>query len=64
MGKAGSKLGMPLDEFTETAYQGLLSGSDEVLFVSPGIGKEVFEDIFGKRRNAFEGLAKLMRGGH
>ncbi len=55
---------MPLEDFTKTAYKGLLSGSDEGVSLSPGIGKEACEDILGKRRKAFEGLAKLMRGGN
>jgi hypothetical protein len=64
MGKdAGPKLGMPIDEFTEGAWKGLNSGNDEVLFISPAIGKEVFEDILVKRRQAFEALALIMRGG-
>lgn len=64
MGKAGAKLGMPIGEFTDEAWRGLSSSRDEVVFVSPGIGKETFEDILSKRRKAFEGLAKIMRGGY
>ena len=59
----GRQLGMPLDKFTDGAFNGLLSGSDQVIIGSVGPAT-VFNDIVDKRRKAFEDLAKMLRGEH
>lgn len=59
--QAGRKLGMPLDAFTETAYQGLAEGKDQIIIGSIGPA-ETFNEIIDKRRTAFENLSKMMRG--
>lgn len=59
----GRNLGMPLDEFTDEAYQGLLSGEDTIpvgAIMIPG-AKEVIADIVAKRRTVFTSLAEMMR---
>jgi len=53
---------MPVDVFTDEAYKGLASGSDQIIIGSIGPA-DTFNDIINKRRTAFENLAKLMRGG-
>jgi hypothetical protein len=61
MGKEkGRGMGMPLGEFINAAHQGLLSGEDQIVVGSVG-SPEVFNDILGKRRSAFDELAKMMR---
>jgi len=60
--EAGARFGMPIEEFTNSAWEGLILGDDEILFVSPGLGKDQFEEILQKRRAAFERLARIMRG--
>lgn len=57
----GRKLGMPLGAFTDEAYKGLASGSDQVIIGSVGPA-DTFNEIIDKRRTAFQNLAKLMRG--
>ncbi|EXJ71736.1 uncharacterized protein A1O5_05545 [Cladophialophora psammophila CBS 110553] len=57
----GRTLGMPIDEFTEAAYEGLASGSDQIVIGSPGPA-EIFNDIVDKRRTLFQNLAKRLRG--
>ena len=52
---------MPIDAFTEEAYQGLASGSDQVIIGSVGPAED-FHKIINLRRTAFENLAKMMRG--
>ena len=59
----GRSIGMPVDQFVEKAYQGLASGSDQIVIGTVGMVKvETFNEIVDKRRAAFEGLAKMMRG--
>ncbi|KIX04647.1 uncharacterized protein Z518_05517 [Rhinocladiella mackenziei CBS 650.93] len=57
----GRELGMPVDAFTDAAYKGLASGSDQIVIGSVGPAN-TFNEIIDKRRTAFENLAKLMRG--
>jgi hypothetical protein len=62
--EVGRNLGMPLDKFTENAYQGLVSGEDTITvgaLMMPG-AKEVIAEIVEKRRTMFNQLAKLIRG--
>lgn len=51
---------MPLDQFTELAYSGLISGEDEIVIGSVGPAV-AFNGIIKERRKAFQGLAKLLR---
>lgn len=60
--EAGRNLGMPLDAFTEQAYQGLAEGKDQIVIGSIGPA-ETFNEIIDKRRTAFGNLSKMMRGG-
>ena len=61
MGEQGRQLGMPVDAFTDEAYKGLASGSDQVVIGSIGPA-DTFNEIVDKRRTAFENLSKMMRG--
>ena len=49
--KNGRSIGMPLDQFTEEAYRGLASGSDQV---AVGTGKETFDKIEPERQRLFQ----------
>ncbi|KAI9370224.1 hypothetical protein BJX61DRAFT_101859 [Aspergillus egyptiacus] len=60
--QAGLSLGMPLDAFTQQAYQGLVDGKDQTIVGSIGPA-ETFHEIVDKRRTAFTNLARMMRGG-
>ena len=57
----GRQLGMPLQDFVDETYKGLVSGSDQVIVESIGPA-ETFHDIVNKRRSTFENLSKWMRG--
>lgn len=59
----GRQLGMPVRAFVDETYQGLISGSDQIIIGSIGPA-DTFNEIVDKRRNAFQNLAKMMRGGH
>ncbi len=59
--EAGRKLGMPLDTFTEQAYNESAAGHDQIVIGSVGPAN-TFNEIIDKRRAAFESLAKMMRG--
>lgn len=59
--EAGRKMGMPLQQFTDQAYEGIVAGKDQIIIGSVGPA-EVFNEIIDKRRVAFENLAGLMRG--
>lgn len=52
---------MPLDAFTNEAYTALANGNDQIVIGSIGPA-EIFNEIVDKRRNAFENLAKMLRG--
>ncbi|KFY00243.1 hypothetical protein V490_01426 [Pseudogymnoascus sp. VKM F-3557] len=61
--EVGRNLGMPLDKFTEDAYQGLLTGEDTIAvgaIMLPG-AKETIADIVTKRRSMFTALSDLIR---
>ena len=55
-------MGMPVGEFTDKAYEGLASGSDQVIIGSVGAAG-TYNEIVDKRRTAFENLARMLRGG-
>ncbi|OAL32776.1 hypothetical protein AYO20_07732 [Fonsecaea nubica] len=57
----GRALGMPIDKFTQAAYDGLVSGSDQIVIGAVG-SAETFNDVVEKRRTLFQNLAKMMRG--
>ena len=57
----GRQLGMPVQEFVDETYKGLVSGSDQVIVESVGPA-DTFNEIVDKRRSAFLNLAKMMRG--
>lgn len=52
---------MPLDAFTDAAFKGLASGSDQIIIGAIGPA-DTFNEIIDMRRTAFENLAKMMRG--
>lgn len=58
----GRQLGMPLEQFTEAAFEGLASGKDQIVIGHIGTAQS-FHDIVNSRREAFENLSKMMRGG-
>lgn len=59
----GRQLGMPVQTFVDEVFKGLASGSDQVIVGSIGPA-DTFNEIVDKRRNAFQNLAKMMRGEH
>ena len=61
--KIGRQLGMPVRAFVDETYKGLVAGKDQVIIGSVGPA-DTFNEMIDKRRNAFENLAKLMRGEH
>jgi hypothetical protein len=61
--EAGRQLGMPLDAFTDQAYQGLTEGKDQIVIGCIGPA-DTFKEIIDKRRTAFENLAEMMRKRH
>ncbi|KAF3395337.1 putative oxidoreductase DltE [Talaromyces pinophilus] len=63
MGEKGRSFGMPLHVFTEEAYKGLASGSDQVFIgtVGPKEGqKDTFLELVDNRRKLFEWLSVMM----
>jgi len=61
MGEKGRAFGMPVNEFVEEAYAGLVSGSDQIIIGTGPAPKEIFNDLVDKRRTATENLAKMTR---
>lgn len=60
--KDGGKIGMPLDEFTEEAWKGLIEGKEQIpvgMSVAP-YEEGGFETM---RQKAFQGMVKRMSGG-
>jgi hypothetical protein len=59
MGHRGRQIGMPLNAFTEEAYQELAANSDEII-----IAGRVFKakEIVVKQRQAFAELSNMIRG--
>ncbi|TVY27324.1 putative oxidoreductase [Lachnellula hyalina] len=62
VGDRGRTMGMPLEEFTQIAYDGLVSGSDQIIVDNPNMSMETFNGIVDNRRGAFAALCKLIRG--
>ncbi|KAM0148503.1 hypothetical protein ACHAPG_009947 [Botrytis cinerea] len=60
MGPHGRRLGMPIGEFIAESYIGLCSGEDTILIQDVASDDRTLE-ISKKRRELFEGLAKLIR---
>ncbi len=50
---------MPLDQFTNEAYEGLSAGKEEVAVGSAGQWYDKFEP---QRQEAFHGMIKMMSG--
>ena len=59
----GRQLGMPLAEFTDQAWAGLINGDDEV-FVGCIPPKERFFSIAHQRRAACEDLGQQLKSMH
>lgn len=57
----GRTFGMPLEEFSNKAIDGLFTGNDQIVIGSIG-PEDTFNEIIDKRRAAFQNLAKMMRG--
>ena len=57
----GRDFGMPVGAFTDAAFKGLASGSDQVVIGSIGPA-DTFNEIVSKRRTTFQNFAKMMRG--
>ncbi|KAL2439040.1 hypothetical protein ABEF95_015641 [Exophiala dermatitidis] len=57
--KNGRAIGMPLDEFTNQAYAGLASGSEQV---PVGTAKQAFDAFEVKRQEIFAQMVKALRG--
>lgn len=51
--------GMPLEEFVEEAWRGLVSGREEV---AVGMARESAERVEGERRMAFERFTSMVKG--
>ncbi len=67
MGDRGRSLGMPLDEFSDKAYEGMMAGKDHIIIgtVGPagsGGPAEMYLEVVEKRRSVFEWLSKIMLG--
>ena len=60
MGPKGKQMGMPAERFIDAAYNGLVSGSDQIVIGDIG-GAARFNNIIDERRAVFEGLAKIMQ---
>lgn len=57
--KNGRSWGMPIEEFTEEAYQGLAAGKEQV---PVGTSKRSFDGFEVQRQQAFHGLIKSISG--
>lgn len=64
MGPSGRNLGMPVDQFTDEAYKGLVEGHDHIVVGGVGppglITEEEFLEVVGRRQNLFKRLADRM----
>jgi hypothetical protein len=59
--EVGRNFGMPIEDFTEEAYDGLAAGKEQIFIGTIGPA-EIFRDIVEKRTSLFQFLAKMMRG--
>ena len=57
--KNGRQIGMPLNEFTDEAYEGLAAGKDQI---PVGSAKDWFESFEPQRQEKFHGMIKAMGG--
>ena len=57
--KDGGKMGMPLDQFTEEAWKGLVMGKTDI---PVGLSKRAYETFEEKRQELFRGMVEKMRG--
>ncbi len=55
--KNGSQIGMPLAEFTDRAWEGLVAGKDSI---PVGMSERAWENVELPRIQAFEGMRKAM----
>lgn len=63
MGEDRSRIfGMPLEEFSKKALEGLFSGNDQIVVWSIG-PEDTFNETIDRRRTAFHNSAKMMRAG-
>lgn len=56
--KDGRSIGMPLDQFTEEAYQGLAAGKEQVPI---GMAAEAFEKFETRRQDQFQAMIEAMK---
>ena len=56
----GRHLGMPLNAFIDTAYEGLASAKDQIVIGAIGPA-DTFNQIIDNRRAAFETLSEMIR---
>ena len=54
-------MGMPLDKFTDEAYQGFASGKNTIVIGGIGPGP-AFHEMLEKKNEVFTWLTKMMRG--
>lgn len=52
----GRRMGMPLDQFLDEAYEGLAAGQDHVIIGSIGPAEEFRRRVFDNLANAFRNL--------
>jgi short-subunit dehydrogenase involved in D-alanine esterification of teichoic acids len=57
--KDGRKIGMPLDEFTEQAWDGLLAGKEQI---PVGMSAMCFEKFENRKQEVFQGMIRMMAG--
>lgn len=57
--EVGRKVGMPLDEFTEEAYSGLVAGNPTTYIGSPGPAA-TFHEIIEKQMELFNFLTGIL----
>lgn len=63
--ETGRKLGMPVDQFTDAAYNKLVAGEENIFISSVGGSSiEQFLEIVNKREEAFNRLSALFRSFH
>ena len=53
-------MGMPVDKFTDLAYEGLVSGKDQVTIGGFGDPKQ-FNELVEKRRELFDKLSDMIK---
>jgi hypothetical protein len=56
---------MPLDDFSDQAYEGLMAGKDHIIIgtvgpAGPGSPAELYLEVVQKRSSVFEWLSKMM----